>query len=50
MQDFFADYPGFDGQAFITNPDRILIDVIKTKLSQNPRMLKVLPLGLSGVL
>jgi hypothetical protein len=34
---FFADYSGFDGQAVVTNPDRILIDVTRSKLSQNAR-------------
>ena len=48
--DFFAGYPGFDGQAVVTNPDRILIDVTRTKLSQNARSIQVMDQQLMEVL
>lgn len=48
--DFFADYPGFDAQAVVTNPDRIMIDVTRTKLSQNVQAIKVMNAQLTDVL
>ncbi|KAG5798181.1 hypothetical protein H9Q69_002790 [Fusarium xylarioides] len=36
-KDFFAGYPGFDGTAAISDPSKLLANVIKKKLVQNPR-------------
>ncbi|MCJ1447703.1 MAG: hypothetical protein MMC23_008214 [Stictis urceolatum] len=35
LQEFFASYPGFEGVTLLTNPNRIMIVVTTTKLSQN---------------
>ena len=37
LQDYFADYSGFDGLKAVTDPNKMLIDVTRTKLSQNQR-------------
>jgi hypothetical protein len=37
-QEYFAAYPGMEGQSVVTDPRKILINVTKTKLNQNSRM------------
>ena len=34
-QDFFADLPGMEGMRMVTDPKRLVIDLVRTKLSQN---------------
>lgn len=40
--DFFGNYPGFEANAIIHNPDNIVIDTIKKKLSQNGRLVPII--------
>ncbi|ENH71565.1 Ent-kaurene oxidase [Fusarium oxysporum f. sp. cubense race 1] len=40
-KDFFAGYPGFDGTAAISDPSKLLANVIKKKLVQNPHVSKL---------
>lgn len=35
--EYFAGYPGFDGNGAVVNPDRMLIEVTKAKLNQSSR-------------
>lgn len=35
--EYFAHYPGFEGNGVVVNPNRIMIDVTKTKLNQSCR-------------
>lgn len=35
--EYFAHYPGFDGNGVVVDPNRIMIDVTKTKLNQSSR-------------
>lgn len=38
QKEYFAAYPGMEGQGIVTDPRKILIDVTKKKLNQNSRM------------
>lgn len=38
QKEYFAAYPGMEGQSVVTDPRKILIDVTKKKLNQNSRM------------
>ncbi|CAF3447089.1 unnamed protein product [Fusarium graminearum] len=40
-KDFFAGYPGFNGTAAISDPSKLLANVIKKKLVQNPHVSKL---------
>ncbi|KAF5980297.1 cytochrome P450 monooxygenase [Fusarium bulbicola] len=40
-KDFFAGYPGFDGTAAMSDPSKLLANVIKKKLVQNPHVSKL---------
>jgi hypothetical protein len=40
--DYLSDYPGFEAQTAVHHPDRILINVIKSKLSKNEGSVAVL--------
>lgn len=35
--EYFAHYPGFDGNGVVVDPSRMMIDVTKTKLNQSSR-------------
>lgn len=35
FQEFFAGYPGFEGETMVADPSEMLISMIKTKMSQN---------------
>lgn len=48
--DFFSDYPGFEAQTAIHHPDRVVINVIKAKLSKNEASFPAINSNLSDAL
>ena len=48
--DYLSDYPGFEAQTAVHHSDRILINVIKSKLSKNEGSVTVLDASLSEAL
>lgn len=49
-QDFFAGYPGFEGQTALHSHGDLLIDMIKTNLGQNNSLMPVLNASLADAL
>ncbi|KAF7195294.1 Cytochrome P450 monooxygenase [Pseudocercospora fuligena] len=40
--DFFGNYPGFEANAVMHNPDNVVIDTIRKKLSNNARLIPIM--------
>ncbi|EME79249.1 uncharacterized protein MYCFIDRAFT_34318 [Pseudocercospora fijiensis CIRAD86] len=51
--DFFGNYPGFEANAVMHNPDNVVIDTIRKKLSNNARLIPIMSEhigeGLAGI-
>lgn len=41
-EEYFAHFPGFEAQSTLHSPDRMLIDLLRTKLSQNDEIMPIL--------
>lgn len=49
-QDFYAGYPGFEGQTALHSHGNVLVDVIKTKLGQNNSIMPIVNASLADSL